>query len=99
MGFARHSGGYAVDAKGSLKTGGQNAGRYCMPWKDRDVVDMYFDGRQYALWYGLNGADFGVAYQGDSKAVYRMGVAMFGGQHCLELLSCDVVHYKEDDAQ
>merc|ERR1712154_35239 len=96
--FAKHPNGYGVDKNGNLKTNGQSNGKYCQPMKENDVVDVYFDMKQYALWYGVNGIDFGVAYQVSSKyASYKLAIALFGDRHCLEIINCDVVRYDEYD--
>ena len=67
--------------------------------KEGDVLDIYFDMKQYALWYGVNGHDFGVAYQVSQNGLYKLGISVFGPKHCIELISCDVVCYQEENQQ
>ena len=92
--FAKHKNGYGVDSKGNLRTEGQNAGQYCKPIQKGDILSIYFDMKQYALWYGLNGEDYNTAFQVDKKGAYKLAIAVFGARHCLELMSCDVVEYE-----
>ncbi len=35
---------------GHLKSDAQNAGKYCDKIKANDIIDVYFDMKQYALW-------------------------------------------------
>ena len=85
--------GFAVDNQGNLKAEGEDKGKYSTTLGAGDVLSMYLDLRQYALWFGVNGKDFGVAFQVHQGAKYRMGISMFGVDHCLELVSCEVVQY------
>ena len=90
--FAKSKYGYGIDASGNLQNGGKNGGKYCQDFKNGDIVDVYFDMKQFVLWYGLNGKEYGVACK-VHESFYKCCVAMFGPKHAVELISCDTYFY------
>jgi len=92
--FAKSKYGYGIDANGDLKNGGKSGGKYCNAFKNGDVVDVYFDMKQFVLWYGLNGKEYGVACK-VHESFYKCCVAMFGPKHCVEMVSCDTYFYPQ----
>ena len=48
--------------------------------------------KQFVLWYGLNGKEYGVACK-VHESFYKCCVAMFGPKHSVELISCDTYFY------
>lgn len=93
--FAKSMFGYGIDSNGNLKHGGKNCGQYCQPIKSGDIVDVYFDMRSYAIWFGLNDIEYNVAYK-VHKAFFKLAISMFGHQHAVQILSCDVYCYKKE---
>ena len=63
--FAKSKYGYGIDANGNLQNGGSNGGKYCNEFKSGDIVDIYFDTKQFVLWYGLNGKEFDLHFCGE----------------------------------
>jgi len=91
--FAKSNFGYGININGNLKSGGKTCGKYCHEIKSGDIVDVYFDMIQYALWFGLNGNEYHVAKQ-VHKGFFKLAVAIFGEQIGVRIVSCDVYCYK-----
>ena len=90
--FAKSQYGYGINADGNLQNGGRDGGKYCNEFKSGDVVDVYFDMKQFVLWYGVNGEEYGVACKVNG-AFYKLCIAMFGSNHCVQIESCDTYSY------
>ena len=87
--FAESQGGYGMDATGKLKHAGKVVAKskHFEDFKNGDIVDIYFDRKQWTLWYGLNGQELNASCKVHGS-VYKFCVGMFATYHGIELLSC-----------
>jgi len=92
--FASSQHGYGVNRKGILMNGGKSGGKYSNQFQSGDCIDIFFDMKQFVMWYGVNGTEFGVACK-VHQSFYKCAVAVYGSKHCVELLSCDTYCYPE----
>jgi len=91
--FTKSKFGFGIDCDGNLKNDSKNGGVYCNALKQGDIVDVYFDMKQFVLWYGVNAKEYGVACK-VHQSFYRPCIALFGSKHCVQITSCDTYSYK-----
>ena len=60
---------------------------------DYVILDVYVDTKEHALWYGMNGKDYGIARGIDKDADYVLAVALYGPYQQVQILGCTLAHY------